>query len=234
MARRPAGQDSEGLFAPGTVTVPLRSRRKASSFWIILLLVSGRTDHGPIRVQAQCEGRLGRRGCCARNRQSRANPLPGADDPIGCDALNTPVRIRHSAVRILSAQPATAVSRGCVRGQRERAIFPEVSGRESGLWLAILGVSNRMPRIWPPVSGRPFFNIRISREGVSRDRLCFGGDGFGREHRTTGPVWPRRVASGLPSRSHSRAVLSSEALGCCRCRGRTTRSVGADWAASTR
>jgi hypothetical protein len=40
------GRIPEGLFAPGTVTVPLRSRRKASAFWIILLLVSGRTDHG--------------------------------------------------------------------------------------------------------------------------------------------------------------------------------------------
>jgi hypothetical protein len=37
-ARPDAGQ---ALFAPGTVTVPLRSGRKASSFWIILLLVSG-------------------------------------------------------------------------------------------------------------------------------------------------------------------------------------------------
>jgi hypothetical protein len=46
----------KGLFAPGTLTVPLRSRRKASSFWIILLLVSGRTDHGPIG-QAECQGR---------------------------------------------------------------------------------------------------------------------------------------------------------------------------------
>ena len=28
----------------------------------------------------------------------------------------------------------------------------------------------------------------------------------------TAPVWPSRMASGLPSRSHSRAVLSSEAV----------------------
>jgi hypothetical protein len=33
------GRIPPGLFAPGTVTVPLRSRWKASSFWIILLLV---------------------------------------------------------------------------------------------------------------------------------------------------------------------------------------------------
>jgi hypothetical protein len=36
-------------FALGTVTVPLRSRQEASSFWIILLLVLGRTDNGVIR-----------------------------------------------------------------------------------------------------------------------------------------------------------------------------------------
>jgi hypothetical protein len=33
------GRIPQGLFAPGTVTVPLRSRRAASPFWIILLLV---------------------------------------------------------------------------------------------------------------------------------------------------------------------------------------------------
>jgi hypothetical protein len=41
------------------VTVPLRSRRKASPFWIILLLVSGRTDHGPIGVQPNVKVRSG-------------------------------------------------------------------------------------------------------------------------------------------------------------------------------
>jgi hypothetical protein len=55
-------------YSPGAVTVPLRPRRKASSFRIILLLVSGLTNHGPIRVKAQSEGRLRRRGCCAHNR----------------------------------------------------------------------------------------------------------------------------------------------------------------------
>jgi hypothetical protein len=36
----------------------LRSRRKASSFWIILLLVSGRTDHGPTRMRSRVGPRL--------------------------------------------------------------------------------------------------------------------------------------------------------------------------------
>jgi hypothetical protein len=45
------GRIPKGLFALGTVTVPLRLRWKASPLWIILLLVSGQTDHGPIRVK---------------------------------------------------------------------------------------------------------------------------------------------------------------------------------------
>jgi hypothetical protein len=34
---QPAGRDPELLVAPGTITVPLRSRSNASHFWIILL-----------------------------------------------------------------------------------------------------------------------------------------------------------------------------------------------------
>ena len=51
-----SGQEAGGaefpqglFFAPGMVTVPFRSHQKASSFRIILLLVSVRTGHGPIR-----------------------------------------------------------------------------------------------------------------------------------------------------------------------------------------
>ena len=47
---QPAGQDPELLLAPGTVAVPLRSQPNASSFWIMLLLVSGRLDNGMIRI----------------------------------------------------------------------------------------------------------------------------------------------------------------------------------------
>jgi hypothetical protein len=52
------GQEAGGagflraIRAPRTLTVPLRSGGNASSFWIILMLVSGRTDHSPIRVEA--------------------------------------------------------------------------------------------------------------------------------------------------------------------------------------
>jgi hypothetical protein len=85
------------------VTVPLGWADKASSFWIILLLVSGQTDHGPIRVKPNVKVASG---------ATAAALVTGADDPIGCSALERPLRIRHSAVRILSAQPATMVSSG--------------------------------------------------------------------------------------------------------------------------
>ena len=48
--------------------------------------------------------------------------------------LERPVRIRHSAVRILSAQPATGVSPRGFQVLREVSTFPEVSGQEPGLW----------------------------------------------------------------------------------------------------
>jgi hypothetical protein len=38
------------LLAPGTVTLPLCSQPNASLFWIMLLLVSGRLEHGMISV----------------------------------------------------------------------------------------------------------------------------------------------------------------------------------------
>jgi hypothetical protein len=39
-------------IAPGTVTVPLRSHRNASPFWIIFLLVSGQKDQQMIPPSA--------------------------------------------------------------------------------------------------------------------------------------------------------------------------------------
>jgi 2-polyprenyl-6-methoxyphenol hydroxylase-like FAD-dependent oxidoreductase len=65
---------------------------------------------------------------------------------------------------------STAVSRGRVRGQCERATFPQVSGQASGLWLGILDFSDRRPRSCRRVPGRPFFDIRISLRRGSRDR----------------------------------------------------------------
>jgi hypothetical protein len=45
---QPAGQDPEACVVPGTVTLPLCSRTNASPFWIMLLRVWGRLDHGRI------------------------------------------------------------------------------------------------------------------------------------------------------------------------------------------
>jgi hypothetical protein len=53
VAMRPAGQDPELLRVPGSVTVPLRSQPNASPFRIMLLLVSGRPEHGMIEGAKQ-------------------------------------------------------------------------------------------------------------------------------------------------------------------------------------
>src|SRR5260221_13601225 len=45
---QPAGQDPEARLAPGTGTLPLYSRPNASPFWIMLLLVWRRSEHGMI------------------------------------------------------------------------------------------------------------------------------------------------------------------------------------------
>jgi hypothetical protein len=42
-------------LAPGTITLPLCSRANASPFWIMLLLVLGRWDHGMIRIRHKDE-----------------------------------------------------------------------------------------------------------------------------------------------------------------------------------
>src|SRR6516225_1220685 len=47
-AMQPAGQHPEGASHPETVTLPLCSRTNASPFWIMLLLVWGRSEHGMI------------------------------------------------------------------------------------------------------------------------------------------------------------------------------------------
>jgi hypothetical protein len=62
----------------------------------------------------------------------------GADDPTRCDALEGPVRIRHSAVRMVSPQEFSAL--------REVSTFPEVGGQKPGLWRGISGTSYGRPR----------------------------------------------------------------------------------------
>ena len=43
---QPAGQDPKARVVPGTVTLPLCSWTNASPFWIMLLLVWARSEHG--------------------------------------------------------------------------------------------------------------------------------------------------------------------------------------------
>jgi 1,4-dihydroxy-2-naphthoyl-CoA hydrolase len=52
-AMQPAGQDPETRLAFGTVTVPLCSRTNATPFWIMLLLVLGRSEHGMAQRKAR-------------------------------------------------------------------------------------------------------------------------------------------------------------------------------------
>src|SRR5260370_9341055 len=53
-----AGQDPEARLAPGTVTLPLCSRPDASPFWIMLLLVWRRSEHGMIAPQRRLPSRF--------------------------------------------------------------------------------------------------------------------------------------------------------------------------------
>src|SRR5271170_4006816 len=69
-------------------------------------------------------------------------------------AIGGPVRIRHTAVRILSAQPGTGVSPQGFPALREVAIFPAVSGQEPGLLRRKSGTSYRRPRLSGRVSAR--------------------------------------------------------------------------------
>jgi hypothetical protein len=87
-------------------------------------------------------------------------------------------RIRHIAVRILYAQPATRVS--CLPFPVFGGVstFPRVSGEGPGLWRRISDVSHQRPRISAPVSARRIFNIRNLGPGTSRDRLRFRRDRF--------------------------------------------------------
>src|SRR5260370_7628756 len=53
-----AGQDPEARLAPGTVTLPLCSRPDASPFWVMLLLVWRRSEHGRISPQRRLPSRF--------------------------------------------------------------------------------------------------------------------------------------------------------------------------------
>src|SRR5260370_5287816 len=63
LAMQPAGPTPAARLVPGTVALPLLSRANASPFWIMLLLVWGRPEHGMIPAACGYESR--RFGRCA-------------------------------------------------------------------------------------------------------------------------------------------------------------------------
>ena len=75
-----------------------------------------------------------------------------ADEVIGCEASE--VRIRHSAVRILSAQPAIMVSRQEFPALGEVSTFPAVGGQRPGFCRGMSGTSYGRRRFSGPVSAR--------------------------------------------------------------------------------
>jgi hypothetical protein len=83
MDRKPAGQDSTELFAPGTVTVP-----------------------APFAVESQF---FSGSSCCWF--QAERIMVRSASRPNGKRPVRSRARNRHIAVRILAPQPATGVSR---------------------------------------------------------------------------------------------------------------------------
>jgi hypothetical protein len=98
----------------------------------------------------------------------------------------------------LQGQPATAVSRRIVAFGKE-ATFPEVGGRESGLWRGISGISHRRPQISRRVSAGRVFNILNLRGQPLRDRF-FRGDRF-----EPAPMWSASfgaISAAAPARGH--------------------------------
>jgi hypothetical protein len=83
MDRKPAGQDSTELFAPGTVTVP-----------------------APFAVESQF---FSGSSCCWF--QAERIMVRSASRPNGKRPVRSRARNRHIAVRILAPQPATRVPR---------------------------------------------------------------------------------------------------------------------------
>jgi hypothetical protein len=75
-------------------------------------------------------------------------------------ARSRPAEFRHIAVRILSAQPATAVSFRRLPALCKKATFPRVSRQKSGLWPGSRTVAHTKHRFRRRVSARQVFNIR--------------------------------------------------------------------------
>jgi hypothetical protein len=169
------------------VTVPLRSAENASPFWIILLLVSGQMDHGPIRREAQCEGHLRRRGYCAHSRWSAgSSPAIGETGSISTQRGSNPL----SSASHHGLSPAISSTRRSVDisgGWRPKARFlPRNVGhlvRKAQIFGASLCSMNfQYPKFW---------------DWKVRDRLRFRGDRF--EYAFSRP-WPS--ASGMGAKPH--------------------------------
>jgi hypothetical protein len=140
MARRPAGQDSAGAIRSrnGDSTAPFAPESQSFLDHLVAGFRPNRSWRDPRETPNDAAAAL---ASPARIR------FPDADDPIGSDALQGAARIRHIAVRILYAQPATAVSRQGFWVLTEMPTFLEVSGQEPCLWRGISAVSRRKPRI---------------------------------------------------------------------------------------
>jgi hypothetical protein len=112
MAKRQAGQDSTGLFAPGTMTVPLRSRRNASPFWIILLLVLA------VRVRMQGAMNLSARAWRASACESRSNMVSSAVGPADRKLCRSDLAKQGDAVDCVADLPGQDVRRRIPRIRR--------------------------------------------------------------------------------------------------------------------
>jgi hypothetical protein len=120
----------------------------------------------------------GFRGGCGRNSAfsmpRRRRHSKQAKRPLCVKEIQRPVRTRHSAVRILSAQPATGVSPHRFPAFRKLSIFPAVMGQTGRLCRGKSVISDPRPRFSRRVSARQIFNIRNPTTGCSGDRLGLG------------------------------------------------------------
>jgi hypothetical protein len=163
---------------PATATLPLRSRWKASPFWIILLLVSGRTDHDPTPRQAQWKVASGATAA----------------------ALASPTQIRlYSRRRAVRNSTHRA---GIPRHSENRRHFRRLAAR--GPVARDIGYFVRNAR--NSEAGLCSMNCQYQkfRNGTAQDRLRFGGDRF--EQRLDAAVvrkvatWRWPAVSGLRER----------------------------------
>jgi hypothetical protein len=137
----------------------------------------------------------GFRGGCGRNSAfsmpRRRRHGKQAKRPLCVKEIQRPVRTRHSAVRILSAQPpATCVSPYRFPAFGKRSTFPTVSGQAGCLCRGKSAISDPRARFSKRVSARQIFNIRKPDHRLLRRPVGF---------------WRRQVR--MSDRSKSRSAL---------------------------